>query len=349
MKRVRPLVLLACIAMLLLTAGCSAAVDPSSTGEQKLLIGLSFHNLIDERWQRDRDTFESKAAGLGADVITVEAGGDEQKQLNQIDELLEQNINVLVVVAQNTENMKSAVDKARAKGVKVLSYARLMKNADVDFYVSIDNVKAGEMQAEEILKLAPSGNYAYIGGGDTDNNAVLLRDGSMNVLKASSGITLVGDEYSKDWNPDEALKHMRAILARTGGNIQGVVAANDGTAGAAIQALAEYGLDGKVPVSGQDAELEALQRIAAGKQAMTIYLPIENMVAAAAEAAVELAQGKEPAANNKVPNGMKDVPSNLLEPVIVTKANIKATVIDSGYAQLEDVYKDIPKDQWPAS
>ncbi|TYP71852.1 sugar ABC transporter substrate-binding protein [Paenibacillus methanolicus] len=349
MKRVRPSVLMAGIALLMLTAGCSGAANTPSTDEQKQLIGLSIHNLIDERWQRDRDMFEGKASGLGADVVTVEAGGDEQKQLSQIDELLEQNIDVLVVVAQNTENMKSAVDKARAKGVKVLSYARLMKNADVDFYVSIDNVKAGEMQAEEILKLAPTGNYAYIGGGDTDNNAVLLRDGSMNVLKANSGITLVGDEYSKDWNPDEALKHMRAMLAKTGGNIQGVVAANDGTAGAAIQALAEYGLDGKVPVSGQDAELAALQRVAAGKQAMTIYLPIENMVTATVEAAVELSQGKEPAANNKVPNGLKDVPSNLLEPVIVTKANLKETVIDSGFAQLEDVYKDIPKDQWPAS
>lgn len=349
MKRVRPIVLLACIVLMLLVAGCSGAADPASTDEKKTLIGLSFHNLIDERWQRDRDMFESKAADLGADVITVEAGGDEQKQLSQIDELLEQNINVLVVVAQNTENMKNAVDKARAKGVKVLSYARLMKNADVDFYVSIDNVKAGEMQAEEILKLAPAGNYAYIGGGDTDNNAVLLRDGAMKALKASSGITLVGDEYSKDWNPDEALKHMREILAKTGGDIQGVVAANDGTAGAAIQALAEYGLDGKVPVSGQDADLEALRRVASGKQAMTIYLPIESMVSASVEAAVELAHGKEPKANNRVPNGMKDVPSNLLEPVIVTKANLKETIIDSGFAQQEDVYKDVPKDQWPAS
>ncbi|MCH1627784.1 sugar ABC transporter substrate-binding protein [Ferdinandcohnia quinoae] len=333
------------IAIILLISGCNSK-DITKKNERPT-IGLLYHDQIDERWQRDRDLFEKHADELGADVLTLSAGGDENKQISQAEELLKQDIDVLVIVAQNAENLQSVIDKAHKQGVKVISYARLIKNADVDFYVSIDNVKAGEMQAQEILSRAPKGNYVYIGGGDTDNNAVLLRDGSMHVLKQEKQIHIVADEYSKDWNPKEALKHMNKALADTNGIIQGIVAANDGTAGAAIEALKKYGLAGKVPISGQDAELEALQRIVEGTQAMTIYLPIENMVNTTVEAAIQYANHKKPVANQTVSNGQKDVPSNLLTPVTVTKENIVSTIVEPGYALMEDIYKNIPKDQWP--
>ncbi|AEI41112.1 ABC-type ribose transport system, periplasmic component [Paenibacillus mucilaginosus KNP414] len=335
-------------ALLLLLTACSPA-EPAGQ-QDKTVIGFSMHNLIDERWQRDRDHFEASIREAGADVITLTAGGDESKQAAQAEKLLERGVDVLVIVAQNTESplLGAVIEKAHSKGVKVLSYARLIKNADTDFYVSIDNVKVGELQAEEILKRAPQGNYVYIGGGQTDNNAVLLRDGSIRVLeKHKDRVTVVADDYSADWKPEEAYKHMKAALARTGGSIQGVVAANDGTAGAAVQALSELGLAGKVPVSGQDAELEALQRVVRGTQAMTIFLPIENMAKAAADAALAFAGGQEPVSNHKVPNGKKDVPSHLLEPVVVTKENVATTVVKAGYAAMEDVFQGIPKEQWP--
>ncbi|MCZ8520756.1 MULTISPECIES: sugar ABC transporter substrate-binding protein [Paenibacillus] len=332
----------------MLLSACSPGAP--AVEQNKTVIGFSVHNLIDERWQRDRDNFEASVRQSGAEVISLSAGGDEKKQAEQAEQLIERGVKVLVIVAQNTESplLGAVVEKAHSKGIKVLSYARLIKNADADFYVSIDNVKAGELQAEDILKRAPQGSYVYIGGGQTDNNAVLLRNGSIAVLeKNKDKVTVVADEYSADWKPEEAYKHMKQALADTKGNIQGVVAANDGTAGAAVRALSELGLAGKVPVSGQDAELEALQRIVRGTQAMTIYLPIENMAKAAAEAAISLSEDKEPASNNKVPNGKKDVPSNLLEPVVVTKENMASTVIKAGYAAMEDVYQGIPKEQWP--
>ncbi|WP_426453233.1 sugar ABC transporter substrate-binding protein [Paenibacillus sp. S-38] len=335
-------------ALLLLLTACSPAA-PTAT-QDKPVIGFSMHNLIDERWQRDRDHFEASIRQAGADVITLTAGGDEKKQAAQAEELLGRGVDVLVIVAQNTESplLASVVEKAHSQGVKVLSYARLIKNADTDFYVSVDNVKAGELQAEDILKRAPQGKYVYIGGSQTDNNAVLLRDGSIRVLEKHKGqVTVVSDEYSADWKPEEAYKHMKAALKESKGDIQGVVAANDGTAGAAVQALGELGLAGRVPVSGQDAELEALQRIVRGTQSMTIYLPIQNMAKAAADAALALAGQQEPVSNNKVPNGKKDVPSNLLEPIVVTKENVVTTVIKEGYAAMEDVYQGIPKEQWP--
>lgn len=342
-KRLFPILFF--IAIIIIISGCNS--EDVGKKVKRPTIGLLYHDQIDERWQRDRDLFEDRAAKLGADVITLSAHGNEGKQIKLAEELLEQHIDVLVIVAQNADNLQAIIDKAHKQGIKVISYARLIKNADVDFYVSIDNVKAGEMQSKEILNRAPKGNYVYIGGGDTDNNAVLLRDGSMNVLKDDSQIHIIADEYSKDWDPQEALKHMKKALADTKGNIQGVVAANDGTAGAAIEALKEYNLAGKVPVSGQDAELEALQRIVEGTQSMTIYLPIENMVNATVEAAVKFANHKQPGSNQTVPNGKKEVPSNLLAPVTVTKENIVSTIIKPGYALIEDIYKNIPKDQWP--
>lgn len=338
------------VVLLMLATSCSTAPDAGKP-DKKIVIGLSLHNLIDERWQRDRDLFESEAKKSGAEVITLAADGNENTQSRQIEALLEQHIDVLAVVAQNADSLTSVIEKAHRKGVKVLAYARMIKNADVDFYVSIDNVKAGALQAEEIIKKAPKGNYVYIGGGETDNNAVLMHEGTRSVLSQHQDqIQLVADQYSADWKPEEAAKHMKQAIKETHGNIQGVIAANDGTAGAAIEALEAAGLgDGQVPVSGQDAELEALQRIAEGKQTMTLYLPIDKMAKAGVKAALDMAKGNIPSSNNKISNGKIDVPSNLLELVAVNKDNLTTTVIKDGFAHLEDIYIHVPKAEWPQS
>ncbi|KIQ95538.1 D-xylose-binding periplasmic protein precursor [Anoxybacillus thermarum] len=332
------------------SSGNEGGSESSKKDDGKIVIGFSMDTLKEERWQRDKELFEAKVKELGAEVKTLAANGDDAAQLSQAEQLISEGVDVLVVVPHNAEASAAIVEKAHKEGIPVISYDRLIKNAEVDYYVSFDNVRVGEMQAQAIVEKAPKGNYVYIGGADTDNNAHLFRQGAMNVLKPleeKGDIKIVYDQFSKDWKPEEALKNMENALTANNNNIQAVVAANDGTAGGVIQALAAQGLAGKVPVSGQDAELAALQRIVEGTQTMTVYKPIKAIATKAAEMAVALAKGEKIETNQTVSNGKIDVPSVLLDPIAVTKDNVLDTVIKDGYHKLEDVFKNVPKDQWP--
>ncbi|MBB6176456.1 D-xylose transport system substrate-binding protein [Anoxybacillus tengchongensis] len=332
------------------SSGNEGGSESTKKDDDKIVIGFSMDTLKEERWQRDKELFEAKVKELGAEVKTLAANGDDAAQLSQAEQLISEGVDVLVVVPHNAEASAAIVEKAHKEGIPVISYDRLIKNAEVDYYVSFDNVRVGEMQAQAIVDKAPKGNYVYIGGADTDNNAHLFRQGAMNVLKPleeKGDIKIVYDQFSKDWKPEEALKNMENALTANNNNIQAVVAANDGTAGGVIQALAAQGLAGKVPVSGQDAELAALQRIVEGTQTMTVYKPIKAIATKAAEMAVALAKGEKIETNQTVSNGKIDVPSVLLDPIAVTKENVLDTVIKDGYHKLEDVFKNVPKDQWP--
>ena len=192
---------------------------------------------------------------------------------------------------------------------------------------------------------------SLIGGAPTDNNAQLVRDGQMNVLKPAidrGDIKIVSDQWAKDWLAVEALKIMENALTRNNNKVDAVIASNDGTAGGAIQAIGEQKLSGKILVTGQDAELSACQRIASGTQTMTVYKPIKSLGYKAAELAVSLAKKQALTDPTRgVNNGKRDVPSVLLEPIAVDKANLASTVLADGYQKLDAVYKDVPKDQWP--
>ncbi|WP_166239972.1 D-xylose ABC transporter substrate-binding protein [Paenibacillus turpanensis] len=316
----------------------------------KIVIGMSMDTLKEERWQKDRDIFSAKVKELGAEVKVLAADGNDATQLSQAEQLISQGVDVLVVIPHNAEASAPIVDKAHKEGIKVISYDRLIKNSNVDYYLSFDNVRVGEMQAQAIVEKAPKGNYVYIGGADTDNNAHMFKQGAMNILKplAEKGdIKIVYEQFSKDWKPEEALKNMENALTANNNNVQAVVAANDGTAGGAIQALTAQGMTGKIPVSGQDADLAAVQRIAEGTQTMTVYKPINAIATKAAEMAVALAKGETVNADKKVNNGKIDVPSILLDPIAVNKSNLADTVIKDGFHKVEDVFKNVPKDQWP--
>jgi D-xylose transport system substrate-binding protein len=326
--------------------GGSAEAGQSNAGsgkDDKITIGFSMDTLQEERWQKDRDLFVAKAEALGAEVNVQAANGDDAKQISQAENLISQGVDVLVVIPHNAEATAAIVEKAHAAGIKVLAYDRLIKNSDLDLYVSFDNEKVGEMQAEAIVKLQPKGKFVYIGGSEADNNAHLFKKGAFNVLQPlidKGDIEVVFDQFTKDWNPSNALANMENALTANDNQIDAVVAANDGTAGGVIQALASQGLAGKIPVSGQDAELAAAQRIVEGTQTMTVYKPIKALAENAADLAVKLAKGEEIAADQKVNNGKIDVPSILLEPIAVDKSNIDATVIADGFHTKEDVYKN---------
>jgi D-xylose transport system substrate-binding protein len=231
---------------------------------------------------------------------------------------------------------------AHKANIKVISYDRLIKNANVDFYVTFDNEKVGQMQAQGVLNATSSGNFAYIGGAPTDNNSSLLKRGSMAVLEPytmAHGIKLVINELMTDWKPEEAYKTIKNYLTK-GGKLDGVIAANDGTASGVIMALNEFGLAGKIPVSGQDAELSACQRVVSGMQTMTVYKPIRILAEQAANIAVQVAKGNIPVSDNMTANGLIDVPSKYLEPIPVTKENMLTTVVSDGFHTKAEIYKD---------
>ncbi len=322
----------------------SKATTSGSSDDAKIKIGFSMDTLQEERWQKDRDLFKAAAEAQGAEVIVQAANSDDAKQIAQAESLISQGVDVLVVIPHNAEATAAIVEKAHAAGIKVLAYDRLIKNSDLDLYVSFDNERVGEMQAEAITKLVPKGKYVYIGGSETDNNAHLFKKGAFNILQPlidKGDIQVVYDQFTKEWNPANALANMENALTANSNKIDAVVAANDGTAGGVIQALTAQGMQGKTPVSGQDAELAAAQRIVEGTQTMTVYKPIKAIAEKAADLAIKLAKGEDVGADKKVNNGKIDVPSVLLDPIAVDKTNIDATVIADGFHSKDDVYKNV--------
>jgi len=266
--------------------------------------------------------------------------------------LLTQNIDVLIVAPHNGEIAASIVEAAHKQGVPVISYDRLIKNADVDLYISHQVVKMGEMQAQYLLDHVNKkpANFVIVGGSPTDNNALLLHQGQMNVLQpavARGDVKIVADEYAKEWQASAALNIVENALTQSNNQVDAVVASNDGTARGAVQALEGQHLAGKVLVSGQDADLASLKLIVEGKQTMTVYKPIKPLAYSAVESAMKLARREPVDAKDRINNGKIDVPAILQEPVVVDKDNVVSTIIKDGYHKMEDVYKNVPKDQWP--
>ncbi|ELY4590339.1 D-xylose ABC transporter substrate-binding protein [Cronobacter sakazakii] len=322
------------IKQLILTL-CASLVLTSFSGIAKdVKIGMAIDDLRLERWQKDRDIFVSKAESLGAKVFVQSANGNEETQMSQIENMINRGVDVLVIIPYNGQVLSNVVAEAKREGIKVLAYDRMINNADIDFYISFDNEKVGEIQAQSLVDKVPQGNYFLMGGSPVDNNARLFRDGQMKVLKPfidSGKIKVVGDQWVDGWLPENALKIMENALTANNNKIDAVVASNDATAGGAIQALSAQGLAGKVAISGQDADLAGIKRIIAGTQTMTVYKPITQLANTAAEVAVELGNDKQPKSDATLNNGLKEVPARLLTPIKVDKSNIESTVIKDGF------------------
>jgi D-xylose transport system substrate-binding protein len=358
-KRVLALVAV-CVLLVGVMAGCSGSNQPASSSNdtntndssdnsnnssKKIRIGLSLATLQEERWQRDRDAFKEKAESLGAEVLIQSANGDENLQNNQVENLLSQDLDLLVIIPQNADSAAALVDDAHKAGVKVISYDRMIMNTDVDLYISFDNEKVGELQGKFLTDLVPKGIYYVFAGSPTDNNAKYFKAGAMKYIQplADKGdIKIAYDQAIEGWKPDQAMKLMENALTANNNEVDAVLAPNDGTAGGIIQALAAQGLAGKVPVTGQDADLAAIKRIVEGTQSMTVFKDARKEAEKAAELAVQMAQGKEVSeltdVNGKVNNGKIDVPSVLLTPVTITKDNIDKELIESGWFTKEQVY-----------
>lgn len=347
-SRIALVSMVAVLSMGLLVTGCgSPATTSSSTDKQqvdkKVKIGFSLPTLREERYQKDRDEFVKKAESLGAEVLVQAANNDESLQKSQVENLITQGIDVLVLDPQNAESAADLVEAAHKANIKVISYDRLIKNSNVDYYISFDNEKVGRLQGEYITKQVPKGNYFIFAGAPTDNNATLFRKGAMEVIQPlvdKGDIKILYDQAIKDWQPEQALKLAENALTINNNKVDAIVAPNDGTAGGIIQALEAQKLAGKVPITGQDAELAAIKRIVAGQQSMTVFKDVRTLADEAAELAVGLAQGKDMSSsvNGKVANGKIDVPSILLDPVVITKDNIDDKLVNTGWFTKDQVY-----------
>src|SRR6266542_2055912 len=341
----------------MIAGGCVSGTQQTITGgarkkkgpNEPVSIGFSMDTLKEERRKRDKDLVEKHAKELGMQVFVQVANGDDNLQINQAQSFLTKGVDVLIVAPHNGQIAASIVEAAHRQGVPVISYDRLIRNADVDLYVSHQVVKIGQMQAQYALDHVSKGNYVLIGGSQTDNNALLLVEGQMNVLQPAvdrGDIKIVTKQFAREWLASEALRITEDALTKNNNDIKAIVASNDGTAGGAISALPPQ-LVGRILVTGQDAALDAVQRIVEGKQTMTIYKPIVPLANSAVDSAIKLARGGKLEAKDKVNNGKIDVPSILQEPVVLDKSNVMQTVIKDGYHKVEDVYKNVPRDQWP--
>ncbi len=314
---------------------------PLFASREKPVIGLSLDTLKEERWQRDRDTFIDEAKKLGATVIVQSANSDDTRQVRDVESLISRHVDVLVIVPHNGAAMTRAVKSANDAKIPVIAYDRLILNANIDYYLTFDNVKVGEAQGSYAAARLPKDRTARIVriyGAPTDHNAKLFKLGQDNVLNPlikAGKVEVVHEDWALDWKPENAKKIMNAAVTKAGRNIDAVVVSNDGTAGGAIQALQEDGLAGKVLVTGQDADLAACQRILRGTQAMTVYKPLKNLAALAARVAVEVASGKKPATIAALDNGSKQVPSIFEKIVTVDKDNLQSTVVADGFHQAE--------------
>jgi len=302
----------------------------------KLRIGLSFDTLKEERWQRDRAAFVERAKQLGAEVIDLAANSSDVQQMRDVESLLTAQVNLLVIVAHNGAAMSKAVRLAHAAGVPVMAYDRLIPEPTLDFYISFDAVAVGEKQARYLVDHLPTpghGKLVRLHGAKTDHNAHLMKEGQDRVLQpllASGAIEVVHEDWVDDWKPEHAKRIVNAAIAR-GLSFDAILAPNDGTAGGAVQALREDGKREQVLLTGQDAELSACQRIAAGSQTMTIYKPLQVLAGRAAEVAVAMAGGKPVVARSSIAVESAEVPAVFVEVIAVDKSNLRKTVIADGF------------------
>lgn len=235
-------------------------------------VGISWANFQEERWTRDKDVMVAELEKHGISVIDSDAQSSVEKQAADIENLITRGIDFLIVVAQDTEAVVPAVNAALAEGIPVMGYDRLIEGKDV-MYTSFDNVEVGRVQAREVFALAPKGNYVFIKGNPADPNANFVHGGQLEILQDaidSGDIKVVGDQFTDGWVPANAQSNMENILTANDNNVDAVVASNDGMAGGVVAALTGVGLEG-IPVSGQDGDFAALNRVAKGTQTVSVW------------------------------------------------------------------------------
>jgi D-xylose transport system substrate-binding protein len=325
----------------LIVAGLLAAFG--SLAMAQTLVGVSWSNFQEERWKTDEAAIKGQLAKLGGAYVSADAGGSPEKQLADIDGLIAKGAKALIILAMDKDAIVPALAKAKAKKIPVVAYDRLIEQPGV-FYITFDNKEVGRMQARAVLAAKPKGNYVMIKGSPTDPNADFLRSGQQEVLADAikkGDIKIVGEEYTDGWKPEVAQKNMEQILTKNANKVDAVVASNDGMAGGVVAALSARGLKG-VPVSGQDGDHAALNRVALGSQAVSVWKDSRDLGREAATAALALAAGKKVEGSVTWAEGEKKVSMSamFLKAVPVTQANLDVA-IKAGHITKEAACKGV--------
>lgn len=338
--------LLILILVMIVSLSACSSTEPESKqiAEQttdSVQIGLSIDSFVIERWSRERDLFVSKAQELGAEVNVQNANGEVSEQIKQIEYFIDKKMDVIVVISIDDLALKDVIAKAKKEGIKVIAYDRLIRNANVDLYISFDNEKVGELMASAIIEqIGNSGTIIQIKGSPTDYNVQMVQNGFERIIRQTD-IVIDYAEYSDNWVAENGFKVTDAYLS-TGKTPKAIMCGNDNLAAHAIKALLENRLGGKVCVVGQDADLEACQRIVEGTQYMTVYKSVETLAKEAAITAVDMAKGISLELKETMNDGSFDVPYKKLEPVAVTKKNMDE-VITGKYHQRNEIYLNVDK------
>ena len=346
MKKRKILWGLICGIMLLLTA-CGSTEDSSDVKteeEDKIQIGMSFDSFVVERWERDRDVFVSVAKELGAEVNVQNANGDIEEQKRQLDYFIKKGMDVIVVVCIDSNELKSYVDKAHDAGIKVIAYDRLINNAGVDLYITFDNEMVGTMMAQALVdEGVAGGSVLMLEGSSTDSNVFMVENGFKQVMEEND-VTILDSMYAEGWRAELAASYIyehKDIV----GQADAIMCGNDDLASKVVRALVESRMAGDILVVGQDADLEACQRIVEGTQVMTVYKPVEKLAQRAAECAVLLAKGEKIEGEDvsTIDDGSYLITYVGLEPVSVNAENMNEVIIGSGFHLKEDVYLNAPE------
>lgn len=320
---------------------------PLAAQAKDKVIGVSWSNFQEERWKTDEAAMKAAIEAAGDKYISADAQSSASKQLTDVESLISQGANALIILAQDASAIGPAVQKALDEGIPVVGYDRLIENADA-FYLTFDNKEVGRMQARAVYAVQPEGNYVFIKGSSADPNADFLHEGQLEVLQEaldSGAIKNVGEAYTDGWLPANAQRNMEQFLTQNNNEIDAVVASNDGTAGGVVAALEAQGLAGSVPVSGQDGDHAALNRVALGTQTVSVWKDARDLGKAAAEIANALVEGAAP---EDIDNAVKwsDGPDGVemnavfLAPVPITRDNLDV-VIDAGWVSKDVVCQGV--------
>ncbi len=316
--------------------------DDEGSGDSAGKIGVILPDTESSvRWESaDRPALEAAFEAAGVEYSIQNAEGDPEKMTTIADGMIADGVTVLAIVNLDSESGAAIQEKAASQGVKTLDYDRLTLGGSAEAYISFDNNKVGALQGQGLADCLGEvdANIIFLNGSPTDNNATLFSAGAHEILDPISSYTVVGEQAVPDWDNEQAVTIFEQLYTQAGGKVDGVLAANDGLGGAAISVLEKNGQAGTVPVTGQDATVEGLQNVLAGTQCMTIYKSAKLEAGALAEAAIALVNGGEPATTGTTTDeeGGRDVPSVLLDPVSITKDNVK-DVIDDGGQSAADV------------
>lgn len=339
------LILMLSLTFSLVLGGCEMQNQGSEPDAQpdddRIEIGITFDSFVIERWQRDRDVFVAAAQELGADVNVQNANGSLDEQRRQIEYFINRKVDAIVVVqvADDSGTLKEAVEDAHRAGIPVIAYDRQIMNAGADFYISFDNEAVGRLMGEHMREhLGGEGQVLQICGPLADNNVPQVMTGFEKAI-AGSDLSITLTEHAAGWLAETGFyvtgSYLGAMLEP-----DGIMCGNDSIAGQAIRALSEHRLAGGICVVGQDADLDACQRIVEGTQCMTVYKPVEKLARRAAELAVDLANGKTPQIQRTISDGSGFIPYECLEPVAVTKENMDE-IITGKYHEASDIYLNV--------